>query len=652
MSIYPTPGDPNVYATASDQWLIGDPNYNYIGYSGSSLNVVSYQLAPGPVIASLANPSINTGDAAGDTYSDIQGLTGSMYGGTLYGANDGRAEQLWALGGATTMYGGSGYTTFIAGDAPDNMYGQTSGGDNLADYEVATSGVTVDLANPSQNAGSAAGDTYSNVHDISGSAYDDVLIADNNPSANLLGNDGDNVLVAGTGNDTLTGGPGANVLIGGSGSDWFVFGGSAIGYNDVTMDPLSLLYNVEVGVYSEIIGFNAGSSQRVDVAPLASSLNESGQPVSSLVRVIEDTSGTFAWIQFDAPNGWVDLARLNGIGAGQTIGAFDNNANTQGTMLTVQASPYTNETNTDEWVLSNGRWSASINIGSYPGSDEQAIGVGDFTGDGTEGVLWYNTNTGDVSEWQLSNGQWSASVDLGAHPGVNGMEPGPGWQVEGVGDFFGNGRSDVLWYNAGDNQTDIWELSSGGQWEASVSPGMLPGVGDEVAGIGNFFGNSTSDILWYNVQTGDTSDWDISNGQWAASEDLGAHPGSGWQIAGVGNFFGTGLDDVLWYNAGTGQTDVWELQNGQWAASTSLGSHPTGYVVAGIGNFDGNANGTTGVLFYNQSSGDYDEWLIANGAWAGSVDLGAHPAGYQVAGVGNFTGNGTADVLFTQHAAT
>lgn len=86
---------------------------------------------------------------------------------------------------------------------------------------------------------------------------------------------------------------------------------------------------------------------------------------------------------------------------------------------------------------------------------------------------------------------------------------------------------------------------------------------------------------------------------------------------------------------------------GEWAGSTSLGTHPTGYVVVGIGNFAGNADGTTGDLFYNQSTGDYYKWLIANGKWAGSIDLGSHPGNYQVAGVGTFTGNNTADVLFT-----
>ncbi len=649
MTIYPTPGNPNVYATSGDQWLVGDPNYNYVGYPGAS-NTVTYQLATGPVIASLATPSSNTGDAAGDTYSDIQNLTGSPYGSILQGDNSGQTEQLWALGGTNTLYGGSGYTTFISGPGADAMYAGAGGG--LADYEVATAGVVVSLSNPSMNAGYGAGDTYSNVHNIAGSGYDDALYADNYGD-NLLGNGGDNLLVGGNGSNTLNGGPGANVFVGGEGVNWFVFGGVAEGPGDVPMDPLSIIYNAEAGIYSVITDFDqgygtysVGESDRIDIAPLVSLLNDGANSVGSLVQVVEDTSGSFAWLEFNGPAGWVTLARMDGLQAGETVGVILNESDSTGYAVTVQATPLTNTTTTDEWVLADGQWSASVSAGSYPGADEKVVGIGDFTGNGTDDVLWYNVNTGDVSEWQLSNGTWAASVDFGGHPGVGGTDPGPGWQVEGVGDFTGNGIDDILWYNAGDNQIDIWELSSNGQWAASVNPGTHPNVGEEVAGIGDFYNNGTDDILWYNVQTGDVDEWQISNGQWAASVDLGSH-GSGWQVAGIGNFFGPNTaSDVLWYNPSTGQTDIWELANGQWQASVSPGTHPTGYEVAAVGNFSG--NGTSDILFYNPTTGDTDEWVIANGKWAGSIDLGTHAG--QVAGAGDFTHSGTSDVLWTQYA--
>jgi hypothetical protein len=292
--------------------------------------------------------------------------------------------------------------------------------------------------------------------------------------------------------------------------------------------------------------------------------------------------------------------------------------------------------NVDEWLLTNGQWAASAEPGSSP-SGYEAAGIGDFTGGGSDGILWYNSSTGDVSEWKIANAAFAGSIDLGTHPGS--------YQISGVGDFNDSGADDVLWTSVAGNgqvQTDIWELANG-QWAASVSPGIHP-AGYQVAGVGDFTGNGTSDILWYDPATGDVDEWLIANGKWSVSIDLGSHPGSGWQIAGVGDFTGNSTDDVLWFNAGTGQTDIWELANGKWAASVSPGAHPLGYQVAAVGNFAG--TGTDGVLWYDPSTGDVDQWQLSNGKWSVSINLGVHPGSYQIAGAGDFTGNGTKDILW------
>jgi hypothetical protein len=117
----------------------------------------------------------------------------------------------------------------------------------------------------------------------------------------------------------------------------------------------------------------------------------------------------------------------------------------------------------------------------------------------------------------------------------------------------------------GDTQVGIWELDSNGQWIASVTPG--PGLhpeGHNVVAVGDFTGNGTSDVLWQNPSTGDVDEWQIVDGEWAKRVDLGAHPGSGWRIAGVGDFFGNGIDDILWTNTSSGpngdtQVDIWKL---------------------------------------------------------------------------------------------
>ena len=127
---------------------------------------------------------------------------------------------------------------------------------------------------------------------------------------------------------------------------------------------------------------------------------------------------------------------------------------------------------------------------------------------------------------------------------------GNSYQIAGSGDFFDNGRDDVLWTSVNANgtvATDIWELNSSGQWMNSVSPGPHP-AGYQVVAIGDTTGTGTSDIIWFNPTTGDTDEWLINNGQWTQSIDLGTHPGN-FQIAGVGDFNGDGTKDILWHAA-------------------------------------------------------------------------------------------------------
>ena len=80
--------------------------------------------------------------------------------------------------------------------------------------------------------------------------------------------------------------------------------------------------------------------------------------------------------------------------------------------------------------------------------------------------------------------------------------------------------------------------------------------------------------------------------------------------------------------------------------SPGLGLHPPGYQVAAVGNFTG--NGVDGVLWHDPSNGNVDEWVLdTNGQWVTSINLGAHPGNFQIAGAGAFVnGNSTSDILW------
>jgi hypothetical protein len=107
------------------------------------------------ITADLADPSHNTGDAAGD-------------------AND---NYLRGRGGADTLNG--------------------NGGSDTADY-AGSAGLTVDFSNTANNTGDAVGDIYNGISNIRGSSNNDILRGDAN----------NNVLTGGAGADTLTGNAG------------------------------------------------------------------------------------------------------------------------------------------------------------------------------------------------------------------------------------------------------------------------------------------------------------------------------------------------------------------------------------------------------------------------------------------------------------
>ncbi|CAH0356480.1 calcium-binding protein [Sphingobium sp. CECT 9361] len=161
------------------------------------------------------------------------------------------ADTLLGTAKADLLIGGAG-RDWLNGMASDDMLAGGGGADILmggsgkdtASYADASSGVTVSLKVPATNTGDAAGDSFSQIENLMGSAYADRLTG--NSSVNVIfglegndvlyglggadtlnGGDGNDRLEGGTHNDILIGGAGADILIGGSGYDKLTGGSGA-----------------------------------------------------------------------------------------------------------------------------------------------------------------------------------------------------------------------------------------------------------------------------------------------------------------------------------------------------------------------------------------------------------------------------------------
>ena len=213
---------------------------------GSGLDLVSFEGGSPGLVAILSEQYkiYNSGDAANDTYSQIEGIIGTAHDDFLVGddnlnglvGGDGN-DTLMGLGGVDYLIGGSGDDTLNGGaGSEDWLFGD--GGSDWASYRVLSGAVTASLDRPGTNTGQADGDRYFSIENLEGSYQSDRLTGDDN--ANILrGLFGRDTLDGGRGNDTLDGGAQKDVLIGNFGFDYASYESSGSGVVAILLSQYS-----------------------------------------------------------------------------------------------------------------------------------------------------------------------------------------------------------------------------------------------------------------------------------------------------------------------------------------------------------------------------------------------------------------------------
>jgi surface antigen len=179
--------------------------------------------------------------------------------------------------------------------------------------------------------------------------------------------------------------------------------------------------------------------------------------------------------------------------------------------------------------------------------------VGDFLGNGQSEIASFEPSepggqTGSIYLTSWTGSGWQQTLARG--PGVG----RPIWV--GAGDFAGTGYDDLAWLTAGpggkDSEDTLW-LFDGAHGFATV--GQITGLAPPVPGVvGDFYGNGRSEIAWFQYDNPSRAVGTIYLVSWNGSAwqvTTGRGPGVGTPVwAGAGDFAGTGYDDLAWLTAG------------------------------------------------------------------------------------------------------
>jgi hypothetical protein len=450
-----------------------------------------------------------------------------------------------------------------------------------------------------------------------GSSGNDVLTG--NALANIISGAGGNDILDGRGgNDILSGGGGNDTLTGGAGDDRFLFApgfGSDIitdfSAGALTDDRIDLtafpkfkmtgIQNLTTQVGADAV-LNFASGDTITLKNVAkTSLN-----VDDFIGVVNITVSDFSG------DGKSDLLFLNNTNHGVAV-----------------------------WTMNGTQVTASPQVGTVNAADGWRYqDTGDFNGDGKADLLFLNDTNHGVAVWEMNGTQVLTAPQVGT------INAAGGWRYQGMGDFNGDGKTDLLFLNDTNHGVAVWEMN-GTQVLAGAQVGTVNAAdGWHFQDTGDFNGDGKTDLLFLNDATHGVAVWEMNGTQVLAGAQVGV-AAAGWHFQSTGDFNGDGKTDLLMLNDTTHGVAVWEMDGTQIIASPQVGTvnAADGWHFADVADFSG--DGKSDLLFLNDTNHGVAVWVMDGTQVVANPQVGTinAAAGWRYANLGDFNGDGKSDLL-------
>ena len=467
---------------------------------------------------------------------------------------------------------GDGDDTLLGGDGRDRLYGgagedHIDGGDgdqDMINYFKSPEAISINLADETVTGGHGTGDTFTNIEDVSGTAFNDLIIGDDSDNYLSGGDGGFDTIHGGGGNDRLSG---SGELNGDAGNDYFYYNQRDVdtsstfdGGADTDLVSFHSDFNDE-GPW--IVDFSAISFKNIEIFNLNASspsdaitFNISAQNVIDFtdgnnelyIGIREEDAGTFATIE--TTSDWTYVGDVN-----YTYNQFVNNS----IGYTANIGRYHQYESGDATLFVNVFIDTQIGFPIQKTNFTESP-ANEFTA--PSGVYGHFRDPESVDDLTITAGNDRATI------------------ISGSGDDTINTGNNDQTYTHGGAGNDI--ISGSGTIEGGLGADTLTGV----------------DILSY------------ANSSNGVTVDLEAGTGSGGEAAGdtfngFFSFIGSDHDDHV-----TASLNYWNIDTGA-GNDTYIGTVEDDYIYGGEGadTIDGNAHGDAGDTVDYWSS---NEGIIVN----------------------------------------
>ena len=528
-----------------------------------------------------------SGNAAGAT---VNLNTGVAAGGTIGVNLISNFTNVRGGDGNDTLIGNASNNTFFASAGNDTING--NGGTNTYDASGSGSAVAVDLGLGNAGGTAIGSDTLSNIQNVTGSAFNDILIGSN--ANNIIrGTAGNNTIQGVAGNNQLFGGEGNDTIHGGSGNDFIrgIAGDNTIHAGGGVNNILGGSGNDTIygGDNGDILGGGAGDDTIY------------GGAGNDEIRGGQGNDTLYGGGGDDLIFGGTGMNFVDG-GTGFDTAGFGGSVNDYvidygaGTVTSLIHGGVTTLANIEMLRFDDAEF-RFVNPDAEPRFDLNGDGAGDFV-------------------FRLADDSWAVRGLDGQTRSVNAQS---NWQLLAVADFNGDGVADMLF----ERPDGLFVMVDG---ETDVRNG-LGNSANQFVGIGDFNGNGSMDLLLTTTTGAYVA---------VAGDGTGFIKGFGashLSLKAVADFDGDGVSDLLFVNANGQHITI----NGLTNAQTNLGNAPNTF----ISTADFTGNGNADMLMMN-AMGNYV--LVATDGTGFIKGLGFN--GATVAAVGDFDGDGITDVLF------